>query len=269
MSIEAAIAACAASRTTAAEAFSAWRAAQDKLTALGVTGAFREAMLIGQCAHESARFLSRFENLNYSGAALWRIFRRHFETEADAEAYHRQPERIANRVYGGRMDNGNEASGDGWRYRGRGYLQLTGKANYRIYGELLGLDLLGNPDLAARPEHCWTIAAQYVARTRRSGKTLLEWADGPDADVYMVTRGINGGTHGLADRQVLTAKAMRALTADQPTAAEWQTLLLAAGFEPGPIDGLMGPKTRAARDAAERSYGLRGPALVDRLRRQA
>jgi putative chitinase len=266
MTIAAAITACASSAEKAKEAIEAWELVSDQLEGLGINNTFRQAMLIGQCAHESARFRARFENLNYSGEALWKIFRRHFASEAEAQTYHRQPERIANRVYGNRMDNGPESSGDGWRYRGRGYLQLTGKSNYRVYGGLLELDLLGNPDLAARPENCWLIAAQFCARTKRSGKTLLEWADGPDPDVIMVTKGINGGTHGLDDRQVQTARALRALRDGEASTAEWQALLLNAGFEPGPIDGLDGPKTEAARKAAEAKFGVSGKALLEKLR---
>lgn len=263
MSIESAIRVCASSSVTAGAAFAAWQSVDAKLAEIGITNNRRRATLIGQCAHESARFRTRFENLNYSAAGLWKIFKRHFVSEAETHQFARQPEKIANRVYANRMGNGNSASGDGWRYRGRGYLQLTGRDNYRRYGAIIGEDIEANPDRAADPDICWLIAAEYLARTRRSDKTLLEWSDIPD--VLMVTKGINGGTHGLADREVLTAKAHAELTGEAST-AEWQALLLNAGFNPGPIDGLFGPKTDAARDAAAAHFGVQGDALLQVLR---
>lgn len=258
MTIDAAIRAVAHSGTVAAAASAAWHADGAALEAAGINNNDRRAMLIGQCAHESAGFLHRFENLNYSADALFRVFRSKFADRAECEAFARQPERIANRAYANRMGNGSEASGDGFRYRGRGYLQLTGKDNYRIFGDRLGIDLVGDPDRAAEPSICWRIAADYCASRRRSGRTLLEWAD--LGDTTMVTKGINGGTHGLADRIARTARALAALSNEVPV-AEQQRLLLAAGFNPGPIDGLMGPKTRAATDAASAATGVAPPAL--------
>lgn len=263
MTIETAIRVCASSSVTATAAFSAWQEVESKLEEIGIGNDRRRASLIGQCAHESARFKTRFENLNYSAAGLWKIFRRHFASPAETNAFARQPEKIANRVYRNRMGNGNTASGDGWRYRGRGYLQLTGKDNYKRYGAAIGEDLVNNPDSAADPDVCWLIAAEYLSRTRRSGQTLLQWADVPD--ILMVTKGINGGTHGLVDREVLTGKAHAELTGNAST-AEWQALLLNAGFNPGPIDGLLGSKTEAAREVAEAHFGVSGGALLEVLR---
>lgn len=263
MTIETAIRVCASSSVTATAAIDAWKSVEPRLTEIGITNDRRRAALIGQCAHESARFRTRFENLNYSAAGLWRIFRRHFSSEAETHQFARQPEKIANRVYRNRMGNGDTASGDGWRYRGRGYLQLTGKDNYRRYGAHIGEDLENNPDRAADPDVCWLIAAEYLARTKRSNKTLLEWADLDD--VIMVTKGINGGTHGLADRELQTGKAYSALSGEAST-AEWQALLLNAGFNPGPIDGLLGAKTEAARAKAAAHFGVQGDALLQVLR---
>lgn len=265
MSVSAAIRACASSSVTAQTAIDAWMATEDQLSDIGIINDFRRAALIGQCAHESARFKSRFEGLNYSAAGLWKVFRRHFADEAETESFARQPQKIANRVYADRIGNGSEASGDGWRYRGRGYLQLTGRSNYRRYGELLGLPLEEQPDVAAEPATCWLIAATFCARTRRNKRTLLEWADGPDPDIVMVTKGINGGTNGLQDREELTARAMTALSGDATT-GQWQSLLLNAGFDPGPIDGLDGPKTQAALADAEAAFGVSGSALLEALR---
>lgn len=264
MSVENAIRACAASTTTAQAAIDAWQANAGQLEGIGVNNDRRRAALIGQCAHESMKFQTRFENLNYSGDGLWRTFgSRHFASRADAQTFHRDPERIANRVYSNRMGNGSSASGDGWRFRGRGYIQLTGRSNYRIYGDLLGVDLQGNPARAAEPELCWLVAGLFLARTRRSNRTLLEWADVPDT--LMVTKGINGGTNGFQDRELLTGLSWNALTGEA-TVAEWQSLLLRAGFDPGPIDGLDGPKTRAAKQDAGAQFGLAGDALLDHLR---
>ncbi len=263
MTIEAAIRAVARSQAVADTAVAAWMADSAKLEAMGVNNDPRRAMLIGQCAHESGRFARRVENLNYSADGLWNTFRRHFSSRAECDAFARKPEKIANRVYANRMGNGSEASGDGWRYRGRGYLQLTGKSNYRIFGDALGTDLVGNPDRAAEPDICWQIAANYCATRKRSGKTLLQWADVPDTT--MVTRGINGGTNGLEDRVELTDRAMAALSG-QISVAEQQRLLAHAGFDPGTIDGLMGPNTQKAIDAAKAKFGVSPPDLWDKLR---
>ena len=99
---------------------------------------------MAQIAHESAHFTRLDENLWYTGAGLWRVFRKHFESEEDAEDHSKQPEKIANKVYANRMGNGPEDSGDGYRYRGRGFIQLTGKDNYKAIGDRIGLDLVGN-----------------------------------------------------------------------------------------------------------------------------
>lgn len=266
MRVEHAIRALAASENAGQTAAEAWLANETQLETLGASSDGRIAAILGQCAHESGGYLQRFENLNYSAAALNRVFGRHFPTMAIAENYARQPERIANRAYADRMGNGPEASGDGWRYRGRGYLQLTGKSNYRVFGDAIGVDLVAEPERAAEPGIAWLIAVRYMASRSRSGRNLLEWAD--QDDDRMVTLGINGGTHGLVERERLTARAQAVLSGEVPV-VEWQRLLLAAGFDPGPIDGLKGKKTDAARAAAAAAFKLDGPALVERLRQVA
>ncbi len=262
MSVKTAIMAVAASAPVGEAAASAWAASAETLRRLGATNDERLAAIFGQCAHESGGFLHRFENLNYSAAALRRVFRKYFPA-GDYDAFARQPEKIANRVYASRMGNGPPASGDGWRYRGRGYIQLTGKDNYTRFGAAIGVDLVRDPDRAADPAVAWQIAVRYMATRRRAGRTLLAWADLRDDE--MVTEGINGGQHGLLDRQIRTARALRALTGEIPV-IEWQRLLLGAGFEPGPIDGLMGPKTRAAQAEAAARFGAEGAALLEHLR---
>lgn len=268
MSIKAAITAVAGSKNAASAAASAWNDNEAKLQALGATTPERLAAIFGQCGHESGGFLHRFENLNYSQAALLRVFRKYFPTAAEAAKYARKPEKIANRCYGGRMGNGPESSGDGWKYRGRGYIQLTGKSNYTAFGRAIGQDLVNNPDLAAEPGTAWMVAVRYMASRKSGGKTALEWAD--EGDTRMVTKIINGGTHGLADREIRTAKALAALGGSTtPPVIEQQRLLLAAGFNPGPIDGLMGKKTKAAIKAAEAALSVSGADLWGKLKKKA
>ena len=154
----------------------------------------RFSHFMAQLAHESANFSTMEENLNYSTEGLMKIFRSKFRDRAEAETYARQPEKIANRVYANRIGNRDEASGDGWRYRGRGYIQLTGRANYRSIGDRLGIDLENNPDIVASDP----VVALQVAANYWDSRNLNAVAD--TDDVYKVTRLINGGLHGIDDR---------------------------------------------------------------------
>ena len=169
----------------------------------------RRAHLLGQCAHESTGFTRKVENLKYTSAERIRLVfgKRRFPSLADAHDYVRQPRLLANKVYGGRM--GNTGPDDGWRFKGRGWLQLTGRDNYRRFGPPLGMDLERHPELAAAPDGAWKIAASYLAVRVRGGKTALEWAD--LGDVEMVTRIVNGGLNGLDDRATRTSRALAAL----------------------------------------------------------
>jgi putative chitinase len=151
----------------------------------------RQAMFIAQTAHESGNFNATEENLNYQAKALMAFWPKKFAGVADE--YARKPEKIANRAYCDRMGNGNEASGEGWKYRGRGLIQLTGKDNYRACGKALGLDLLAEPDQVAKNPVA-VLSAGWFWDTRK----LNQWAD--KEDVTTVTKKINGGTIGLADR---------------------------------------------------------------------
>jgi putative chitinase len=153
----------------------------------------RCAAFLAQLAHESGELRQWTENLNYSWQALRKVFPKYFPTDAAAQAYHRQPEKIANRVYGGRMGNGGEASGDGWRYRGRGPIQLTGKDNYRACGQAIGVDLVNRPELLETPEVGCLAAAWFW-----SSRGLNPLADA--GKFLTITRRINGGTHGLDER---------------------------------------------------------------------
>lgn len=151
---------------------------------------------LSQAGHESGHFKVKVENLNYSQQGLRKVFPKYFPDDATAFRYARQPAAIANRVYGGRMGNGNEASGDGFKYRGRGYIQLTGKNNYTACGADIGVDLIANPDYLLTTEGAVQSAVWFWTKNN-----LNALAD--KKDVTAMTKRINGGTIGLADRQTL------------------------------------------------------------------
>ena len=153
----------------------------------------RVAAFIGQCQHESGGFKHLTENLNYSGDALRRVWPSRFKTDQDAAPYHRSPEKIANKVYANRMGNGDEASGDGWKYRGRGVIQLTGKSNYEAAGAFLDIKIIENPDLVSEPEFAMLTAGWFW-----NSRDLNKYAD--NKDYITLTKRINGGTIGLQDR---------------------------------------------------------------------
>jgi len=153
------------------------------------------AMFLAQCAHESNYFQAKTENLNYSADGLNRIFPKYFARAGrDANAYSRKPEKIANVVYSNRMGNGDEASGDGWRFRGRGFIQLTGKSNYEECGEDLEVDLVSNPDYLETIEGAARSAAWFWWN-----HDLNKYAD--KHDIVGCTKKINGGTIGLEERK--------------------------------------------------------------------
>lgn len=166
----------------------------------------RQAAFLAQCAHESGSFTATVENLNYSKEALVKVWPKHFASVAFATAYHRQPEKIANRAYRDRMGNGDEASGDGWRYRGRGFIQLTGKNNYAAYGKAIGVDTVKQPELIEQPLHI-VMSAGWFWNTN----SLNSLAD--KEDTLGITKRINGGTHGLEDRKSKYETARKVLVA--------------------------------------------------------
>ena len=155
----------------------------------------RVAGFVAQCQHESADFTVLQENLNYSAKGLNGTFRKYFASEDAAQPYARKPEMIANRVYSSRMGNGDEASGDGWKYRGRGIVQLTGKANYTAFShDVFGDDhVVENPDLVAHPEYATLSACWFWKKNN-----LNQWCDA--GDIVTLSKRINGGTIGLDDR---------------------------------------------------------------------
>lgn len=156
----------------------------------------RLAHFLSQCAHESGGFKFVTENLNYSADGLKKVFGKYFTQPGLAEAYARKPEKIASRVYGGRMGNGNEASMDGWKYRGRGYIQLTGKSNYTTFDGFVDDDIVNNPDLVAT-KYPLLSAAWFF---HKNGINSVSDKGATDAVVTSVTKRVNGGTNGLADR---------------------------------------------------------------------
>jgi len=161
----------------------------------------RQAAFIGQCQHESGNFKTLEENLNYKPEALMKVWPSRFPDLPTAMKYAHNPEKIANKVYGGRMGNGVEETGDGWKYHGRGLIQLTGKENYANCGQALGIDLLSTPNLLTLPEQACLSAGWFWNR-----KQLNSLAD--SADFETMTKRINGGLIGLDDRKAKIAKAI-------------------------------------------------------------
>jgi putative chitinase len=155
----------------------------------------RLAHFLAQCAHESAGFKATQENLNYSADGLNKIFGKYFKT-VNAANYARQPEKIASRVYANRMGNGDEASKEGYKYRGRGYIQLTGKTNYSEFDKSIDEDVVANPDLVASKYAL--LSAAWYWNSRALNNSADKGAN--DAAVTELTKKVNGGTIGLADR---------------------------------------------------------------------
>lgn len=163
----------------------------------------RAAHFFAQCAHESGNWKATSENLNYSAKGLRGIFGKYFPTDALANAYARQPQKIANRVYANRMGNGPENSGMGWKFRGRGFLQLTGHDNFKAFSQYINRpDVMENPDLVAG-ELAIESALWFFDRNK-----LWSICDQGinDAAITALTKRINGGTHGLDDRKLKTKK---------------------------------------------------------------
>jgi putative chitinase len=163
----------------------------------------RAAHFFAQTAHESGNFKAFAENLNYGAAGLTGIFKKYFPTTEKALLYERKPEKIANLVYGGRMGNGDEASGDGFKFRGRGALQLTGKDNYKAFSDYLkNPEIMTNPDLVA-DQFAFESAIFFFDRNK-----LWDICDkGVNKDTILaLTKRINGGVHGISDREEKTFK---------------------------------------------------------------
>jgi len=166
----------------------------DTISKFEINTPVKLAHFLAQAGHESAGFKAVNENLNYGAKSLLSIFKKYFPTEAKAKEYERKPEKIANLVYGGRMGNGPEASGEGYKFRGRGYIQLTGKDNYKAFDAVVPEDIVANPDLVAT-KYPLLSAAWFFHKN-----CLKKCVDASDATVTAVTKCVNGGTIGLPDR---------------------------------------------------------------------
>ena len=153
----------------------------------------QKAMFIGQCSHECGNFRILEENLNYRAATLMKLWPKRFPTQEIANAYDRNPKKIANMVYSSRMGNRDESSGDGYRFRGRGCIQLTGHANYFHASKALGVDFVADPDLVATPRFA-ALSGGWFWATHNCN------APADALDYTKVTKIINGGTIGLDDR---------------------------------------------------------------------
>jgi len=168
----------------------------DTASKFNINTPLRLAHFLAQCGHESGGFKVTSENLNYSAKGLNGIFKKYFPTEAAATPYARQPQKIANKVYANRMDNGSESSGDGFKFRGRGYIQLTGRANYTSFGKAINEDIANNPDIVSG-KYALLSAAWFWSK---NGLNTLADGGASDQVVTSITKRVNGGTIGLPDR---------------------------------------------------------------------
>lgn len=217
---------------------------------------------LAQIGHESGGLSIVEENMNYRAERMMQVWPSRFPTLASAQPYAHNPEKLGNFVYGNRLGNGPPASGDGFRYRGRGFIQITGKDGYKQVGDRAGLDLVANPDSAATPNEALRVACAFWR-----WKDLNTLCD--TGDFTKVTKRINGGTVGMADRLAWLDKVGRVLAeppATQPdaeTVRAIQRALQARGFTGiGAADGLLGPRTAAAIKQFRLNNGL-GDGLID------
>jgi putative chitinase len=166
----------------------------DTASKFGIDTPIKLAHFLSQCGHESGGFKITQENLNYSAKGLRGIFGKYFPTDTLAESYQRNPQKIANKVYSSRMGNGDENSGDGYKFRGRGYIQLTGRDNYTAFGKSINEDIANNPDLVST-KYPLLSAAWFFSKN-----CLKKCVDASDQTVTSVTKCVNGGTIGLSER---------------------------------------------------------------------
>lgn len=166
----------------------------DTISKFEINTALRLAHFLAQCAHESAGFTAKVENLNYSADGLKKIFPSYFPGDLSKD-YARQPEKIANRVYANRMGNGDEKSGEGYKFRGRGYIQITGKNNYSSFSKLIKESAVKDPDIVSTKYPLYSAGWFF-------SKNCLKKCDAGETDAVItsVTKCVNGGTNGLDDR---------------------------------------------------------------------
>jgi len=167
----------------------------------GISTPKQQAAFIAQCGHERGKFKILEENLNYAADRLMKIWPKRFPTLESAQPYHRNPKAIANKVYASRMGNRDEASGDGWRFRGSGWLQLTGHDNFFHAGKACGVDFVMNPDLVRTPQYAAMTAGWYWATHNCNALAEAQ-------DWIGLTKKINGGIIGLEDRVKHTNEAL-------------------------------------------------------------
>ena len=173
----------------------------DTAKKFNITNPLRLAHFLAQCGHESGGFKSVSENLNYSADGLKKIFGKYFPGNLN-ESYAKQPEKIASRVYGSRMGNGDESTGEGFKFRGRGYIQLTGKSNYTNFAKFIGEDTVANPDLVATKYPL--ASAAFFFDSNKLWSICDQGVN--EATILALTKRVNGGTHGLEDRKAKTLK---------------------------------------------------------------
>lgn len=166
------------------------------ITSFGINTPLRLAHFLAQCAHESGGFKLVQENLNYSANGLMEIFGKYFPTKQLAEQYQRKPVLIASKVYGNRMGNGDEKTKEGFKFRGRGYIQLTGKENYTAFGKSINEDIVSNPDKVAT--HYPLLSAAWFFT--KNGLHKIADKGATNAIVTQISKRVNGGTIGLEDR---------------------------------------------------------------------
>lgn len=224
-------------------------------------GRNRLHFFLAQISHESAGLTVTEENLSYSAARMMAVWPSRFRSLQAAEPYARQPEKLANNVYASRMGNGPPDSGDGWRFRGRGYAQLTGRDAYAEVGAVAMLDLLMDPDAVAHPDTALRVACAFWM-----WKGLSPSAD--RGDFIGNTRRWNGGTIGMEDRQRCLARvqqvvpwtagatAHEAPVLDRDTVIRVQRVLKAHGLYDASIDGIIGARSRAGLRAWQAEHGL-------------
>lgn len=168
----------------------------DTAAKFGITTPLRLAHFLAQASHESAGFKAVQENLNYSAKGLMDIFKKYFPTQTLAEQYQKNPQKIASKVYGGRMGNGDESTGEGYKFRGRGFLQTTGKENYAKFTKFIGEDCVSNPDLVSTKYPL--ASAAFFFQSNGLWSICDKGAD--DKTVTLVTKKVNGGSIGLTER---------------------------------------------------------------------
>ncbi len=171
---------------------------------------YRAAAFLAQAAHESGELCCLAENLYYSASRLMQVFPKRFPTLGKAKLYEKNPGKLANYIYADRLGNGNEASGDGWKYRGRGIFQLTGRGNYREVGKGLNIDLENNPISVEEPPNAALTAAYFWKSHGLNELADDQNNDNDDEDFVTISIKINGGRVGLADRQAYWKKAKAA-----------------------------------------------------------